>query len=99
MTSAGRCLWAVCRSVFQGAEADIENQDVCGDQRECGPDPGVDRFDCDAGAKVPAVEIEVLLVVIDAGGIAAAATVFLSRFVGMAGRSISGPAGAGRGTR
>src|SRR5664280_2334991 len=70
-----------------------------GDQRQCGADPGVDGSDRDAGAEVPAVEIEVLLVVVDAGGSAAAATVLLSRSVGVAGRSFSGPAGSGRGTR
>jgi hypothetical protein len=43
--------------VFQGAEADIKDQDVCGDQRQCGPNPGVDGVDRDAGAEVPAVEI------------------------------------------
>ncbi len=84
---------------FQGAEANIENQDVCGDQRQCGPDPGVDRSDRNAGAEVFAVEIEVLLVVIDAGRSAAATTVLLSGSVGVAGRSFSGPAGAGRGAR
>ena len=57
---------------------------------------GVDR---DAGAEVPAVEIPVFLVVVDTGGSAAAAIVLLSRSVGMAGRSFSGPAGSGRGTR
>ena len=87
------------RIVFQGAETNIENQDVRGDERQCGPDPGVDRSDRDAGAEVPAVEIEVLLVVIDAGGFAAAATVLLSRSVGVAGRSFSGPAGSGRSAR
>src|ERR1019366_1888181 len=40
---------------------------------------GVDGVDRNAGAEVPAVEIEVLLVVIDASGSAAAATVLLSR--------------------
>jgi hypothetical protein len=45
---------------------------------------GVDR---DAGAEVLAVEIDVLLVVIDAGGVVAAATILLSRSVGVVGRS------------
>ena len=64
--------------VFQGAETNTENQDVRGDQRQCGPDPGVDRFDRDAGAEIPAVEIEVRLVIIDAGRFVAATTVLLS---------------------
>src|SRR5205085_11548988 len=85
--------------VFQGAETDIENQDVCGDERQCGPDSGVDCSDRDAGAEVFAVEIEVLLVVINAGGSAAATTVLLSGSVAVVGRSFSGPAGAGRGAR
>ena len=85
--------------VFQGAEADLQNQDVCGDQRQCGEDPGLDGADSDAGAEVPAVEITVFLVVVDTGGSAATAIVLLSRFVGVAGRSFSGPAGSGRGTR
>ena len=80
---------------FKALKQNVENQDVCGDQRQCGPDPGVDGADRDAGAEVPAVEIEVLLVVIDAGGSAAAATVLLSRSVGVVGRSISGPAAFG----
>ena len=53
---------------------------------------GVDR---DAGAEVPAIEIEVLVVVIDAGGSAAAAIVLLSRAVCVAGRPFSGSAGIG----
>jgi hypothetical protein len=56
-----------------------------GDQRQCGPNPDVDGVDRDAGAEVPAVEIDVLLVVIDAGGASAAATVLLSRSVGVVG--------------
>jgi hypothetical protein len=60
---------------FKALKADIEDQDVCGNQRQCGPDPGVDGADRDAGAEVPAVEIDVLLVVVDPGGAAAAATV------------------------
>ena len=85
--------------VLQGAEADAEDQDLRGDQRQCRPDTGLDSFDRDAGTEVPAVEIEVFLVVVDAGGAAAAATVLLSRSVGLAGRSFSGPAGTGRGAR
>ena len=57
---------------------------------------GVDR---DAGAEVPAVEIFVLLVMIDAGGSTAAATVLLSRSVGVVGRSFSVPAGSLRSAR
>ena len=41
----------------------------------------------------------VFLVVVDTGGSAAAAIVLLSRSVGVAGRSFSGPAGSGRVTR
>src|ERR1017187_7564824 len=82
--------------VFQGLEADAEDKDVCGDQRQCRPHTGLDGSDRDAGAEVPAIEIEVLLVVIDAGRTAAAATVLLPRSVGVAGRSFSGPAGTGR---
>src|SRR5258708_24464088 len=85
--------------VFQGAEANIENQDVRGDERQCGPDPGVDRSDRDAGAEVPAVEIEVLLVVVESGGAVAAATVLLSRSMGVAGRSFPGPTGSRRRSR
>src|ERR1017187_8048096 len=85
--------------VLPGAAADAEDQDICGDQRQRGPDAGVDGSDRDAGAEVPAIEIAVLLVVVDAGGAAAAATVLLSRSVGLAGRSFSGPAGTGRGAR
>jgi hypothetical protein len=85
--------------VLQGAEADSENQDVYRDQRQRGAHAGVDGVDRDAGAEVPTVEIDVLLVVIDAGRAAAAATVFLSRSVGVAGRSFSGSAGLGRGAR
>ena len=87
------------RTVFQGAEADLQNQDVCGNQRQCGEDPSLDGADRDAGAEVPAVEITVFLVVVDTGGPAAAAIVLLSRSVGVAGRSFSGPAGPGRGAR
>ena len=65
-------------------------------QRECGPDPRVDGADRDAGAEVPAIEIDVFLVVIDPGRVAAATTVLLSRSVAVAGRSISGSAGSGR---
>ena len=52
-----------------------------------------------AGDEVPAIEIEVLLVVIDAGGAAAAAIVLLSRPIRVAGRPFSGSAGVGRGAR
>ena len=83
-------------TVLQGAEADAEGQDFRGDQRQCGEDAGLDGADRDAGAQVSAVEIEVLLVVIDAGRSAAATTVLLSRSVGVAGRSFSGSAGPGR---
>jgi hypothetical protein len=54
-------------------------------QRQCGQDPSVDGVDRDAGAEVPAVEIVVLLVIIDAGRSAAAATLLLSRSVGVVG--------------
>src|ERR1035441_7728530 len=64
-------------------------------QRQCGPDAGVDGVDRDAGAEVPAIEIEILLVVIDAGGPAAAAIVLLSRSVRVAGRPFSGSASVG----
>jgi hypothetical protein len=43
--------------------------------------------------------IDVLLVIVDTSGAVAAAVVLLSRSVGVAGRSFSGSAGAGRGTR
>ena len=59
----------------------------------------MDRSDCDAGAEVPAVEIDMVMVVVESGGATAAATVLLSRSVGVAGRSFSGSASAGRGTR
>jgi len=42
--------------VLQGTEADAEDQDLRGDQRQCGQDPGVDGATCDAGAQVPAIE-------------------------------------------
>jgi Domain of unknown function (DUF4372) len=71
--------------VFQGAQAAVQDQDFCGDQRQRGPNPGVDGVDRDAGAEVPAVEIVVLLVLIDAVSSAAAATVLLSRSVGVVG--------------
>ena len=56
----------------------VSDQNVCGDQRQRGPHAGVDGVDRDAGAEVPAIEIDVLLVVVDAGRSAAAATVLLS---------------------
>ena len=59
----------------------------------------MDRADRDAGAEVPAIEIDVFVVVVDVGRIAAATTVLLSRSVGMAGRSISGSTSVGRGAR
>ena len=59
----------------------------------------MDGADRDAGAEVPAIEIDVLVVVVDASRFVAATTVLLSRPVGMAERSISGSAGVGRGTR
>ena len=61
------------------------------DQRQCCADPGVDGSNRDAGAEVLAIEIEVCLVIVDAGRVAAATTVFLSGSVGLAGRSVSGP--------
>jgi len=77
-------------------ETDSEDQDGCGDQRQCGSDPGADGADRDAGVEVPANEIEVRLVAIDVGGFAAAAVVLLSRSVGVAGRPFWCPTGAGR---
>ena len=59
----------------------------------------MDGADRDAGAEVPAIEIDVLLVVVDARRIVAATTVLLSGSVGMAGQSISGSTGVGRGAR
>jgi len=56
----------------------------------------VDGADRDVGAEVPANEIEVLVVVIESGGVAAAAALLLPGSVGVAGRSFSGPSGAGR---
>ena len=72
-------------TVLQGAETDAEDQDVCGDQRQRGPDPGVDGADRHTGAEVPAVEIDVFLVVVESGGATAPATVLLPRSVCMAG--------------
>ena len=57
----------------------------------------MDGSDRDAGAEVPAIEIDVLLVVVDSVRSAAAATVLLSRSVGVAGRPFSGSTGTGRG--
>ena len=45
----------------------------------------MDGIDRDAGTEVPAVEIVVLLVTIDAGSAAASATLLLSRPVGVVG--------------
>ena len=70
-------------------------EDLRGDQRQCGEDAGLDSADRNAGAQVSAVEIEVLLVAVESGGAAAAATVLLPRSVHMAGRSVSGSSGAG----
>jgi hypothetical protein len=67
----------------QGAEANDEDQDVCGDQRQCGPHAGVDGADRDAGAEAPAIEIGVFLVFVDTGGAAVPAIVLLSRSVGV----------------
>src|ERR1700685_2421312 len=77
----------------------MQNQDLCRHQRQCGQDPSVDGVDRDAGAEVPAVEIDVFLVVIDAGGAVAAATILLSRSVGVVGRSFLSPAGSRRRAR
>src|SRR5665213_3043152 len=63
--------------VFQGVKADVEDQDVCVDQREGGPDSGLDDADRNAGAEVPAVEIDVLGVTIESGCAAAATNVLL----------------------
>ena len=84
---------------FQGAEANVEDQNLRGDQRQCGQDAGVDGTNCDAGAEVPAIEIDILLVVVDADGVAAAAILLLPRSVGVAERSVCGRAGAGRSAR
>ena len=63
--------------VFQGAETELEDQDVCGDQRQRGQDPGVDGVDRHLGAEVPAIEIDVQLVAIESGRAAAPAIVLL----------------------
>src|SRR5262249_32458328 len=85
--------------VFQGPEADLEDPDLRGDQRQRSADPGVDRADCDAGVEIPAIEIDVLLVAVDSGSPVTATVVPLPGSVGLAGRSVSGPAGTGGGTR
>ena len=63
----------------------MQNQDLCRHQRQRGQDPSVDGVDRDAGAEVPAVEIVVFLVIVDAGSSAASATLLLSRSVGVVG--------------
>ena len=82
--------------VAQGAETDSEDQDVCGNQRQCGSDASMDGVDRDAGIEVPTIEIKVCLVVVDSGGFAATTIVLLAGSVGLAERSISGSTGAGR---
>ncbi len=73
--------WAV-ELFFKALKQTLQNQDVCGNQRQCGEDPSLDGADRDAGAEVPAVEITVFLVVVDSGGFAAAAIVLLVYRVG-----------------
>ena len=79
---------------FKALKQTLKIKTFVGTSANAVQDPGVDGADRDAGAEVPAVEIEVLLVIVDAGGIAAATIVLLSGSVGLAGRSVSGPAGA-----
>ena len=76
---------AMLMGVVQGAQAVVQDQDFCRHQRQCGPDSGVDGVDRDAGAEVPADEIVILLVIVNAGSSVAAATVLLSRSVGVVG--------------
>jgi len=70
---------------FKGAETDVEDQDVCRDQRECGQDAGLDGADRHAAVEIPAIEIDALLVVVESGRASEATTVLLSRFVGLVG--------------
>src|SRR3990172_6470294 len=81
--------------VFQSPEAKPQGEELRGDQRERAADPDLDGPDRHAGAEVSAVEIDVLLVAVESGRAAAAATVLLSRSVGVAGRPFSGTAGVG----
>ena len=79
------CYRAEQPELLQGAQAVVQDQDFCRHQRQCGPDPSVDGVDRDAGAEVPADEIVILLVIVNAGSPAASATVLLSRSVGVVG--------------
>jgi len=80
-------------AVLQGAETDVEDQDVRGNSANAVRTQVWTALIAMLVLKYLQTEIDVFLVVIDAGRAAATTTVLLSRSVAVAGRSISGSAG------
>ena len=72
------------RALLQGAEAEPENQDLRGDQRQRPEGPGLDGADRHAAPQVPPAAIALRLVALEPGRLAADEPLHASRSLGLA---------------
>ena len=80
------------RAVLQGAEAEPEDQDLRGDQRQRPEGPGLDGADRHAAPQVPPAAVPLRLVALEPGRPAADEPLHPSRSLGVARSAVRGPA-------
>src|ERR1700745_783642 len=86
-------------TLFQGAKAELQDQDLPGNQRKRGAHANLDSVDCDAGFEVLAIEVDIRMVSVQSCGFATASTVCLSRPARLAKRTFRSAARLGRNLR
>jgi hypothetical protein len=50
--------------VFQGTEAEPQDQDICGHERQCCEDTNLDSTDCNVDTAISSAEVQIQLVLI-----------------------------------
>ena len=76
------------RAVFQGAETESQDQDLCGDKCQCSEDPDMDGTDRHADPEIPSAKVTVQLVFVELGVLIEDESVYPPGPVGMAGQPI-----------
>src|SRR5208283_3249293 len=67
------------RVVFQGAQAELASENLCGNLGECAADADLDGADRDVADQIPATAVDVRLVIVEPSGTAAATTIRIPR--------------------
>ncbi len=80
------------RAVLQGAQAEPEDQDFVGTQRQCPKGPGLDGLGRDAAPALPAAPVALRLVPVEPARAVADEPVYASPLVGLVGSAVLGAA-------